>query len=65
MPSAVIASYEYDPGSEILTIRYQTGKIYNYLKVPEKVFKAMKSTMYKGPFLNREIKGHYDYVEIK
>lgn len=65
MPSAVIAAYEYDAAAETLTVRYQTGKVYQYLAVPEKVFKAMLSTMYKGPFLNREIKGHYAYREIK
>jgi hypothetical protein len=64
MPSAVIAAYEYDAGTETLTVRYQTGKVYQYLAVPEKVFRAMRATMYKGPFLNREIKGHFAYKEI-
>jgi hypothetical protein len=65
MPSSVIAAYEYDAPSETLTVRYQTGKVYQYLEVPEKVYRAMRTTMYKGPFLNREIKGHYAYRKVK
>jgi hypothetical protein len=30
MPSAVIAAYEYDATSETLTIRYHSGKVYNF-----------------------------------
>jgi hypothetical protein len=50
MPSAVIAAYDYDAASET---RYHSGKIYNYLQVPEKVFKEMKATMVKGIWFNR------------
>lgn len=64
MPSAVIASYVYDAAAQTLTVRYQTGKVYQYTGVPEKVYRAMRSTMYKGHFLNREIKGHYSYTEL-
>ena len=64
MPSAVIAAYEYDAGTETLTIRYHSGKVYNYLKVPEKVFAAMRSTMVKGIWFNRHIKGKYAFEEV-
>jgi hypothetical protein len=64
MPSAVIAGYSYDASTEILEVRYNSGKIYHYLNVPEKVYNAMRSTMYKGNFLNREIKGRYDYDDV-
>ncbi len=64
MPSAVIASYDYDAVTETLTVHYQTGKVYAYFAVPEKVYRAMKATMYKGHFLNREIKGHYTFTEL-
>jgi hypothetical protein len=61
MPSAVIAAYEYDAGTKTLTIRYHSGKVYNYLKIPEKVFAAIRSTMVKGIWLNRHIKGKYAF----
>ncbi len=64
MPSAVIAAYEYNTDKEILTIRYQSGKVYNYLQVPEKVFKEMRSTMVKGIWFNRHIKGKYPFEEV-
>jgi hypothetical protein len=43
MPSTVIAECQYDAATETLTIRYYSGKVYNYLEVPEKVFKKMRS----------------------
>jgi hypothetical protein len=64
LPSAVIAAYEYDVATETLTIRYHSGKVYNYLKVPEKVFKEMRSVMVKGIWFNRNIKGKYPFKEV-
>jgi hypothetical protein len=64
MPSAVIAAYEYDAVSETLTIRYHSGKVYNYLGVPEKIFKEMRATMAKGIWFNRFIKGKYPFEEV-
>lgn len=65
MPSAVIAAYQYDAATQTLTIRYHSGKVYNYLRVPEKVFKEMRSTMVKGIWFNRYIKGKYVFEEVK
>jgi len=64
MPSAVIAAYEYDAASETLIIRYHSGKVYHYLQVPEKVFREMRSTMVKGIWFNRHIKGKYAFEEV-
>jgi len=64
MPSAVIADYHYDAPTETLTICYHSGKIYNYFQVPEKVFAEMRSTMVKGIWFNRHIKGKYPFEEV-
>jgi hypothetical protein len=64
MPSAVIAEYEYDASLQKLTIRYHSGKVYNYLNVPEKVFREMRSTMVKGIWFNRYIKGKYPFEDV-
>jgi hypothetical protein len=64
MPSAVIAEYTYDADNETLTIRYHSGKVYNYLKVPEKVYREMRATMVKGIWFNRNIKGKYRFEEV-
>jgi hypothetical protein len=65
MPSAVIAGYDYDAAKAILTVHYHSGKVYNYLHVPEEVYREMRATMAKGIFLNRNIKGKYPFVEVK
>jgi hypothetical protein len=65
MPSAVIAAYDYNPQKEILTVRYYSGKVYEYLGVPEKVYKEMRATMVKGIWFNRNIKGKYPYKEMR
>jgi len=64
MPSAVIAKYHYDAAREILTIHYHSGKVYNYLTVPEREFREMRSTMVKGIWFNRHIKGKYPFEEV-
>ena len=64
MPSAVIDAYDYNTDTETLTVRYRSGKVYNYLQVPEKVYKEMRATMAKGIFLNRNIKGKYPFVDV-
>ncbi|MES2809943.1 MAG: KTSC domain-containing protein [Bacteroidota bacterium] len=64
MPSAVIAEYKYDAPSQTLTIHYHSGKVYNYLNVPQKVFKEMRSTMVKGIWFNRHIKGKYPFEDV-
>ena len=64
MPSAVIAAYDYDAASETLSIRYHSGRVYHYLGVPEKVFREMRSTMVKGIWFNRHIKGKYPFEEV-
>ncbi|MDB5032339.1 KTSC domain-containing protein [Mucilaginibacter sp.] len=64
MPSAMIAGYNYDASTETLTVRYHSGKMYNYLNVPEKVFKEMRATMAKGIWFNQHIKGKYLYEAV-
>ncbi len=54
MPSAVIARYQYDAVNQILTVRYHSGKIYNYLGVPERAYQELRATMVKGIFFNRK-----------
>jgi len=65
MPSAAIEQYKYDAEKEILTVKYRSGKVYNYLQVPEKVYREMRATMGKGIFLNMHIKGKFLFEEVK
>jgi hypothetical protein len=65
MPSSVVSSMHYDPGSSTLTIVYVSGEVYDYLEVPESKYKAMKSSGSKGTYLNKYIKGHYEFKKRK
>jgi hypothetical protein len=54
----------YDPGSKTLRVIFLSGAIYDYKEVPERVYENMKAAPSKGIFLNREIKGRYDFEQI-
>jgi hypothetical protein len=64
MPSSVIRAMHYDPGSKTLRVIFLSGAIYDYKEVPERVYENMKAAPSKGIFLNREIKGRYDFEQI-
>jgi hypothetical protein len=64
MPSTVIAHIEYDREKALLTIRFTSGVVYQYLDVPEEVYVAFKQYREKGVYLNKEIKGKYAYRKM-
>ena len=65
MPSSVIASMQYDPESQTLRIIFVSGIVYDYVNVPAEIYAAMKRSGSKGTYLNRHIKGHFDFRKIK
>jgi hypothetical protein len=65
MPSSVVASMSYNPLSSTLRVIFVSGMIYDYLKVPDKVYQSMKAATSKGSYLNRHIKGNYEYKKVK
>jgi len=54
----------YDVSSETLKIIFLSGAVYEYRKVPPKVYNAMKTAFSKGTYLNKYIKGQYSYKKI-
>jgi hypothetical protein len=64
MPSSVIAHMRYDPDTATLRIVYVSGMVYDYKGVPGKVYEAMKNAFSKGKYLNRYIKGKYDFEKV-
>jgi hypothetical protein len=64
MPSSVVAYMKYDAERMALRVRFVSGVLYEYKKVPEKIFKAMKGAVSKGTYLNQHIKGHYDFEKL-
>ncbi|SHK83382.1 KTSC domain-containing protein [Chitinophaga jiangningensis] len=65
MPSTVVAHFSYLPEHAVLRVRYVSGKVYDYLQVPLHVYEEMKQAFSKGTYLNKNIKGKYDYREVK
>ena len=65
MPSSVISYITYDAPSQILRVRYVSGMIYDYKKVPEEVYLNMKAAFTKGVFLNQHIKNKYEFEKIE
>jgi hypothetical protein len=65
MPSSVVAHIRYDPGTATLRIVYVSGMVYDYKNVPGKVYEAMKNATSKGKYLNRYIKGKYDFEKVE
>ncbi|WP_111591837.1 KTSC domain-containing protein [Chitinophaga dinghuensis] len=64
MPSTVIASYSYSNKEHVLRIVFQSGSVYDYLHVPQKIFQALKAATSKGTYLNQHIKGHFPYRQV-
>jgi len=56
MPSSVIAHISYNIAHKALTVVFNSGDVYLYQPVPEKIYKEFKAAISKGNYLNRKIK---------
>lgn len=65
MPSSVVTNFSYDNTRSTLRVFFVSGSVYDYFRVPEKVYKEMKRSDSKGTFLNTVIKRSYRYKKIK
>lgn len=65
MPSSVVNHFIYFPETEILRIVYQSGAVYDYLKVPQEILEKFKTAQSKGRFLNKVIKPRFKYKKIE
>lgn len=61
MPSTVISGFDYNIEKRILEIRFISGAVYNYHKVPAKVYQGLKEAKSKGIYFNRFIKDNYPF----
>jgi len=64
MPSSVIKHYHFNSDTKELKIVFVSGLIYIYKGVPEAEFIRMKNYTSKGAFLNKFIKGNYQFERI-
>jgi hypothetical protein len=65
MPSSVIAGTMYDKRSRTLRVIYVSGMIYDYKDVPEEIYTALKTAFSKGNFLNKYIKGKFEFEKVE
>ena len=59
MPSTAIEWAQWKDG--VLSVKYRGGDAYDYLDVPEEVYRRYKATVSKGQFINFEVKPNYRY----
>ena len=64
MPSTVIRSFDYHPGTETLDVTFVSGRRYRYAAVPEAVARALARARSKGRFFNARIRDAYRYTEL-
>jgi hypothetical protein len=64
MPASAVADIRYDHDRERLTVKFVTGRIYEYVDVPVEVAASFQSAFSKGTFFNTYIRDRYDFREI-
>lgn len=62
--SSSIQGYGYDRENNTLAIRFHTGKLYHYHKVPEKVYNMLLAADSAGQYINKHIKNSFNYTAI-
>ena len=60
--SSNIARICYVQETQVLTVDFKNGGLYNYYDVPETLFEQMKAATSKGQFLAQNIKGRFRYA---
>lgn len=61
--SSNIEAIGYDDSAQELHVRFLSGGYYIYHDVPRQIFDGLMSAPSKGSFLNREIKGIYQFTK--
>ena len=61
--SSNIEAIGYDEGTLELHVQFLSGGYYIYRDVPRQIFDDLMSAPSKGSFLNREVKGVYQFTK--
>ena len=59
--SNVIKSFDYDEKTQTLRVEFNNGSVYKYHDVPEKDYKALKSSPSVGQYFNTHIREKYGF----
>lgn len=60
--SSNLSGYEYDEASQVLTIRFTSGRTYRYGSVPQTVADGLGTADSPGQYFNLSIKDVYQEV---
>ena len=61
--SSQVISTRYLPNQQEMIVEFKTGT-YKYLKVPSKVWEASLDVQSIGSFINKNIKGIYEFIKL-
>jgi len=62
--SSNIEAVQYNTDNQELYVQFLSGGTYCYHDVPEEIFNELLEASSKGSFLNRVIKGTYEYSKV-
>ena len=62
--SSNVEAIGYEPGAQELYVRFLSGDTYVYHGIPEEVYDELMAAPSKGSYLNRMIKGSYEYSKM-
>lgn len=63
--STNIKSLGYEASTKTLEVEFNSDAIYQYVGVPEAVFMDLMRASSHGSFLNRHVRGQYEYVRVQ
>ena len=62
--SSTIRSIGYDSDNEILELEFTSREVYQYMQVPELIYKELMNAASHGSYFNNTIKDEYDFARI-
>lgn len=62
--SSTISEIGYDAASQVMTVKFKNGGVYEYLEVPKEIYDFVASAESVGKALNAEVKGVYEYRSL-
>jgi KTSC domain-containing protein len=62
--SSSLVSIGYDSATRVLEVEFRKGGIYQFLDVPEFLFRGLSLSQSKGTFFNRNIEDRFAYFDV-
>ena len=64
LASSNMSRVRWDPGTSVMEIEFQNGRVYQYFDVPEAVFTGLRTAGSAGTYFNENIKGAFRYARV-